>query len=62
MERSSMSDFVSELVLSFRRCKDKPIFSADYYKKWHVPFIVQPIAAIVQFSVQVLAFSPCSKH
>ena len=53
---------VSELVLSFRHCKGKPIILADYYKKWHVPFIVQSLAAFVQLFVQVLAFWPCSKH
>ena len=53
---------VSELVLSFRHCKGKPIIPADYYKKWHVPFIVQSLATFVQLFVQVLAFWPCSKH
>ena len=46
----------------FRRCKDMAIFSADYYKKWHVQFIVQSLAAIVQLFVQLLVFSPCSRR
>lgn len=50
MERISMSDFV------FRRCKDRANIWNRFYKKWHVPFIVQTLAAIVQLFVQVLAF------
>ena len=46
----------------FRQCKGRNMFSADYYEFSHVPFIVQPLAVIVQLSVQVLRFSPYSKH
>ena len=46
----------------FRHCKGRNMFSADYYDFSHVPFIVQPLAVIVQLSVQVLCFSPYSKH
>lgn len=38
----------------FRQCKGRNMFSADYYDFSHVPFIVQPLAVIVQLSVQVL--------
>lgn len=38
----------------FRQCKGRNMFSADYYEFSHVPFIVQPLAVIVQLSVQVL--------
>ena len=34
----------------------------DLYKKPYVPIIVQPLAVIVQLSVQVLGFSPYSKR
>ena len=38
----------------FRQCKGRNMFSADYYDFSHVPFIVLPLAVIVQLSVQVL--------
>jgi hypothetical protein len=34
----------------------------DLYKNPDVPFIVQPLAVIVQLFVQVLGFSPYSKR
>jgi hypothetical protein len=46
----------------FRRCKGKAIMLNDLYKNPYVPIIVQPLAVIVQLFVQVLGFSPYSKH
>lgn len=45
---------ISMIAFVFRQCKIKNMFSADYYEFSHVPFIVQPLAVIVQLSVQVL--------
>ena len=52
----SKNDFI------FRRCKDRAIFWNYSYEKSHVPLFVQPLATIVQLSVQVFVFSACSGH
>lgn len=45
-----------KIAFVFRRCKGRKMFSAEYDVFSHVPYIVQPLAAFVQLSVQLCLF------